>query len=64
VTISGVSALRRDAQRIVDRKRKPSRFGCFDRRVGEEGPRSAVLLAINREFRKSVDWLLTGQTEK
>jgi hypothetical protein len=45
------------------RKREPSCFGRFDRGVGEEGPGSAVL-AISKEFGKSVDWLLTGQTEK
>jgi len=27
---------------------------------GEKEPGAAVLLAISREFRKSVDWLLTG----
>jgi len=31
---------------------------------GSKEPGSAVLLAIRREFRKSVDWLLTGQTQK
>jgi transcriptional regulator with XRE-family HTH domain len=29
---------------------------------GEKEPGSAVLLAISKEFGKSVDWLLTGQT--
>jgi transcriptional regulator with XRE-family HTH domain len=31
---------------------------------GEKEPGSAVLLAISKEFGKSVDWLLTGQKEK
>jgi transcriptional regulator with XRE-family HTH domain len=31
---------------------------------GEKEPGAAVLLAISREFAKSVDWLLTGQTRK
>jgi transcriptional regulator with XRE-family HTH domain len=31
---------------------------------GEKEPGSAVLLAIGKEFGRSVDWLLTGQTEK
>jgi len=31
---------------------------------GEKEPGAAVLLAISREFCKSVDWLLTGQTPK
>jgi hypothetical protein len=31
---------------------------------GEKEPGAAVLLAISREFRKSVDWLLTGHTEQ
>ena len=31
---------------------------------GEKEPGAAVLLAIGREFAKSVDWLLTGQTPK
>ena len=31
---------------------------------GEKEPGSAVLLAISREFGKSVDWLLTGQPDK
>jgi len=31
---------------------------------GEKEPGSAVLLAISNEFGKSVDWLLTGKTEK
>jgi transcriptional regulator with XRE-family HTH domain len=29
---------------------------------GEKEPGAAVLLAISREFEKSVDWLLTGKT--
>jgi transcriptional regulator with XRE-family HTH domain len=29
---------------------------------GEKEPGAAVLLAISREFGKSVDWLLTGET--
>lgn len=29
---------------------------------GEKEPGSAVLLAISKEFGRSVDWLLTGQT--
>jgi transcriptional regulator with XRE-family HTH domain len=29
---------------------------------GEKEPGAAVLLAISREFDKSVDWLLTGKT--
>ena len=29
---------------------------------GEKEPGAAVLLAITREFGKSVDWLLTGKT--
>ena len=28
---------------------------------GEKEPGAAVLLAISREFARSVDWLLTGQ---
>jgi transcriptional regulator with XRE-family HTH domain len=28
---------------------------------GEKEPGAAVLLAISREFAKSVDWLLTGE---
>ena len=31
---------------------------------GEREPGSAVLLAISREFGKSVDWLLTGEGRK
>jgi len=31
---------------------------------GDKEPGAAVLLAISQEFGKSVDWLLTGQTEK
>ena len=31
---------------------------------GEKEAGAAVLLAISREFGKSVDWLLTGQTQK
>jgi transcriptional regulator with XRE-family HTH domain len=31
---------------------------------GEKEPGAAVLLAISREFTKSVDWLLTGQAPK
>ena len=31
---------------------------------GEREPRSSVLLAISREFGKSVDWLLTGEGKK
>jgi transcriptional regulator with XRE-family HTH domain len=31
---------------------------------GEKEPGPAVLLAIRREFRKSVDWLLTGEERK
>jgi transcriptional regulator with XRE-family HTH domain len=31
---------------------------------GEKEPGAGVLLAISREFGKSVDWLLTGQTPK
>jgi transcriptional regulator with XRE-family HTH domain len=31
---------------------------------GEKEPGAAVLLAISREFGKSVDWLLTGQPPK
>jgi transcriptional regulator with XRE-family HTH domain len=31
---------------------------------GEKEPGAAVLLAISREFGKSVDWLLTGQPAK
>ena len=30
---------------------------------GEKEPGAAVLLAISREFGKSVDWLLTGKTK-
>ena len=30
---------------------------------GEKEPGAAVLLAISREFGKSVDWLLTGKTQ-
>jgi len=29
---------------------------------GQKEPGAAVLLAISREFGKSVDWLLTGKT--
>ncbi len=31
---------------------------------GAKEPGSAVLLAISREFGKSVDWLLTGEEKK
>lgn len=31
---------------------------------GEKEPGPAVLLAIKREFGKSVDWLLTGEEKK
>ena len=31
---------------------------------GEKEPGAGVLLAISKEFEKSVDWLLTGKTEK
>jgi transcriptional regulator with XRE-family HTH domain len=31
---------------------------------GEKEPGAAVLLAISREFGKSVDWLLTGKTHR
>ena len=31
---------------------------------GETEPGAAVLLAISREFGKSVDWLLTGEGKK
>ena len=31
---------------------------------GEKEPGAAVLLAISREFGRSVDWLLTGQPPK
>ena len=31
---------------------------------GEREPGSSVLLAISREFGKSVDWLLTGEERK
>lgn len=31
---------------------------------GEKEPGSAVLMAISKEFEKSVDWLLTGQTKR
>jgi transcriptional regulator with XRE-family HTH domain len=31
---------------------------------GEKEAGAAVLLAISREFGKSVDWLLTGETER
>ena len=31
---------------------------------GEKEPGAAVLLAISREFGKSVDWLLTGEEKK
>ena len=31
---------------------------------GEKEPGAAVLLAISREFGRSVDWLLTGETER
>ena len=30
---------------------------------GEKEPGAGVLLAISQQFRKSVDWLLTGQPE-
>jgi transcriptional regulator with XRE-family HTH domain len=31
---------------------------------GEKEPGGAVLLAIGREFGKSVDWLLTGEEKR
>jgi transcriptional regulator with XRE-family HTH domain len=31
---------------------------------GEKEPGAAVLLAISREFAKSVDWLLTGEAPR
>jgi transcriptional regulator with XRE-family HTH domain len=31
---------------------------------GDKEPGAGVLLAIGQEFGKSVDWLLTGDTEK
>jgi transcriptional regulator with XRE-family HTH domain len=31
---------------------------------GQREPGAAVLLAISREFGKSVDWLLTGEEKK
>ena len=31
---------------------------------GEKEPGASVLLAISREFGKSVDWLLTGEERK
>jgi DNA-binding XRE family transcriptional regulator len=31
---------------------------------GEKEPGATVLLAISKEFGNSVDWLLTGKTEK
>ena len=31
---------------------------------GEKEPGPAILLAIKREFGKSVDWLLTGEEKK
>ena len=31
---------------------------------GEKEPGAAVLLAIRKEFGKSVDWLLTGETSR
>ena len=31
---------------------------------GKKEPGSGVLLAISREFDKSVDWILTGQTHR
>jgi transcriptional regulator with XRE-family HTH domain len=31
---------------------------------GEKEPGAAVLLAIRKEFGKSVDWLLTGEAQK
>ena len=31
---------------------------------GEKEPGAAVLLAIKKEFGKSVDWLLTGETQR
>jgi transcriptional regulator with XRE-family HTH domain len=31
---------------------------------GEKEPGAAVLLAIKKEFGKSVDWLLTGETNR
>ena len=31
---------------------------------GEKEPGAAVLLAIKKEFGKSVDWLLTGETKR
>ena len=37
-------------------------LSCLER--GEKEPGAAVLLAISREFGKSVDWLLTGEERK
>ena len=37
-------------------------LSCLER--GEKEPGAAVLLAISREFGKSVDWLLTGDENK
>ena len=31
---------------------------------GDNEPGASVLLAISREFRKTVDWLLTGEEKK
>lgn len=31
---------------------------------GEKEPGAAVLLAISREFAKSIDWLLTGEAPR
>jgi transcriptional regulator with XRE-family HTH domain len=31
---------------------------------GEKEPGAAVLLAIRKEFGMSIDWLLTGETQK
>lgn len=31
---------------------------------GEKEPGAAVLLAIRKEFGRSVDWLLTGETQR
>ena len=40
------------------------RFQVQSSERGEKEPGAAVLLAIRREFGKSVDWLLTAKNEK
>ena len=48
-------------QCVVDhlKRSRPTDLSALER--GETEPGAAVLLAISREFGKSVDWLLTGK---